>query len=184
VSRRSRKALPPFGDIPAQFGHGALEDAAHSHGRCQRIDTARGHAADPGFLHDGHRGRLGGFAGLKEAGDIAALAQLRHFQGSACPNGYRERAFDTRSSRSCAGIPVRGVQHRSGRRHRFPRSAEEPPRQRREENRRRFAWPETRKSPCRFRHRGLRSVLVDVAKLPPDRTPRWPPGITPLRAQK
>ena len=68
---------PPFGDILAQLGHRALGDAAHSHGRCQRIDMARGHAADPGFLHDGHRGRLGGFAGLRKAGDIVALARLR-----------------------------------------------------------------------------------------------------------
>ena len=72
--------------------------------------------------------------------------------GSACPNGYRERARDTRFPRSCAGIPVRGVQHRSGCRHWLPRSAEEPPRQRREGNRRRLAWPEASE----------RSMLVSV----------------------
>ena len=53
----------------------------------QVVHLACRHATDPGLLYDGDQGLLGGFARLKEAREVAALAQLGNLEVQRAQTG-------------------------------------------------------------------------------------------------
>src|SRR5690606_22086858 len=76
--RPVQELADPLIDVLAQLRHRALRDAAEAHRLHQFVDPAGGHAADPRFLNDGYQRLFRRLARLEEAGEIAALPELRH----------------------------------------------------------------------------------------------------------
>jgi hypothetical protein len=76
-----------FIDVLAQLRDRAFGDARQPHRLRQFIDTAGGHAADPRLLDHGDQGLLRSLARLQEAGEIAALPQLRNLEVQRAQTG-------------------------------------------------------------------------------------------------
>ena len=76
LQRAIEEGIDPLVDVLAELGNLALRDARQAHCLHQPVDAAGRHAADPGFLNDGHQCLLRGLARLEEGREVGALAQL------------------------------------------------------------------------------------------------------------
>ena len=85
--RPVQELADPLVDVLAQLRDRALRDAAQPHGLGQIVDAAGRDAADPRLLDHGDQRLLRGLAGLEEAGEVAALPQLRHPQVQRAQTG-------------------------------------------------------------------------------------------------
>lgn len=90
LDRTGEEGLHLVIDLGTQPAHLALGDPAHAHGLHEIVDRAGRDALHVGFLHHGGERLLGHAAGLQEAGEVGALAQLGDAQfdrvGASLPN--------------------------------------------------------------------------------------------------
>src|SRR5262249_58382366 len=80
LDRSLEEGLHPVVDLFAQAADLALGNAAHAHGLDQLVDRAGRDALDVSFLDHRRQSLLSHTPGLKEAGEVAAAAQLGNAQ--------------------------------------------------------------------------------------------------------
>lgn len=164
-------------NVLAEFGHRALGDAAEPHGLNQFVHAPGRDAADPRLLDHRDQRLLRRAAGFEEAREVPALPQLRHAQvqrsearieaaiaiavavGCSTFGAFvaacTDDAFDiglhdqleNRLGDGAEEIAIVMLGEKLGERH------------------------------GGFGHRGFLRWRVEVGKLHPDRTPRWPPRL-------
>jgi len=122
-------------------------------------------------------------AGLRKAGCIVALARLRYFQVQRAQTGIESAlSIPVAPRRAVCPFVLSGADQpfaigfHDRLRNRLGNAAKKIAAVLRGQN--------IGKVHVGFGHRGFPVVAVDVSQTPPKRTPRWSPGITPLRAQK
>ena len=171
-------------DVLAELRHGALRDAAEPHGLHQLVDPPGGDATNPSLLNDSDKGLLGRPARLEEAREVGALPQLRDAQVQrAEPGVERTVAVAVAIGDAPLGTLVTpGADHalhiglHDQLQHRLGDGSEEVP----------FVvlLQKLGQGHDGLGHRGLRSMVGEVAKLHRRLTPRWPPRPTPQKQRE